>query len=99
MNHHTLTKHLRRWANARESRNTPGGHGKTGTALLRDAADRIESLEKAYFQACTNLATIRPSHIEGATIGDDAQRYHDALLAGWGGIDGWDAHSQPRGDE
>lgn len=46
-------------------------------------------LERAYWQACTNLATVRPSDIEGATIGDDAERYHDALLAGWGGIQGW----------
>ena len=47
-------------------------------------------LERAYAQACTNLATVRPSDVEGATIGEDAQRYHDALLAGWGGIQGWD---------
>lgn len=41
----TVTQRLRRWADARETRNTPGGHGKTGTQLLRQAADRIEYLE------------------------------------------------------
>ena len=40
----SLVARLRRWANARERRNTPGGHGKTGTALLRDAADRLEAV-------------------------------------------------------
>ena len=40
-----LTYRLRRWANARERRN-PCGYGKTGTALLREAADRIEELER-----------------------------------------------------
>lgn len=39
-----LTYRLRRWADAREKRN-PFGHGKTGTALLREAAERIEELE------------------------------------------------------
>ncbi len=57
-----------------------------------------QRLEKAYAQACTNLATIRPSGIEGATIGDDADRYHDALLAGWGGIEGWDGREALAGD-
>jgi hypothetical protein len=38
----TLVAQLRRWATARERRN-PGGHGKTGTALLREAADVIEA--------------------------------------------------------
>ena len=57
----------------------------------------LDAIEKAYMQACTNLATIRPSGIEGATIGDDAQRYHDALLAGWGGIEGWDEHDMVDG--
>lgn len=57
----------------------------------------LTALRRAYAQACTNLATIRPSGIEGATVGDDAKRYQDALLAGWGGIEGWDAnsHAQP----
>lgn len=36
---------LHRWANARERRN-PFGHGKTGTALLRQAALRLEQLDQ-----------------------------------------------------
>ena len=39
-----LSYGLRRWANARTRRN-PFGHGKTGTALLNDAADYIDKLE------------------------------------------------------
>lgn len=54
------------------------------------ACAEARRMERAYAQACTNLATIRPSGIDGSTIGDDAQRYRDALLAGWGGIEGWD---------
>lgn len=57
----------------------------------------VRKLERAYAQACTNLATVRPSDYEGATIGDDAQRYQDALLAGWGGIQGWDEHAASSG--
>jgi len=38
----TLVGRLRRWADARERRN-PLGHGKTGTKLLREAADVIEA--------------------------------------------------------
>lgn len=41
----TVTQRLRRWADAREQRNTPGGHGRAGTELLRQAADRVEYLE------------------------------------------------------
>ena len=62
--------------------------------LHRVGTEALDALERAYAQACTNLATIRPSGIEGATIGDDAQRYHDALLAGWGGIEGWDDRAE-----
>lgn len=39
-----LIADLRRWAAAREGRNTPGGHGTTGTAKLRAAADELEAL-------------------------------------------------------
>jgi hypothetical protein len=39
-----ISYRLRRWADARAKRN-PFGHGKTGTALLRDAADHIDKLE------------------------------------------------------
>ena len=53
---------------------------------------REDALRRAYWQACTNLATVRPSDYPGSTIEDDARRYHDALLAGWGGIQGWDEH-------
>ncbi len=60
--------------------------------------DALVALLTAFRQACTNLATIRPSGIEGATLGDDADRYHDALLAGWGGIEGWDSREALAGD-
>jgi hypothetical protein len=43
----SLIPSLRRWADAREKRNTRGGHGATGTALLREAADEIEQLAEA----------------------------------------------------
>ena len=35
---------LDRWANARERRNGVGGHGETGTKLLRDAASALRRL-------------------------------------------------------
>lgn len=39
--HRELAARLDRWANARERRNGPGGHGKEGTALLRAAAQAL----------------------------------------------------------
>lgn len=42
----TVVDRLRRWANARERRNGRGGHGKTGTELLRVAADELDRYEQ-----------------------------------------------------
>lgn len=96
-------KRLRVWAEAVLAAEKPDvdrghdGRAKISQRVAVEAAeellallDSLDALERAYAQACTNLATIRPSGIEGAAIGDDAERYHDALLAGWGGIEGWD---------
>ena len=44
----TLPERLERWADAREKRNTPGGHGSTGTALLREAAKRLRALDQEF---------------------------------------------------
>ena len=38
-----VVERLRRWADSRDLRN-PGGHGRAGTALLREAATEIERL-------------------------------------------------------
>jgi hypothetical protein len=53
------------------------------------ALDRIEELERAYRQACMNLATVRPDLSRNLSLGENADLYYDALLAGWGGIEGW----------
>jgi hypothetical protein len=42
----TTEEHLERWAAARERRNGPDGHGKTGTNLLREAAQEIRNLKQ-----------------------------------------------------
>jgi hypothetical protein len=56
-----------------------------------EAAERErDNLERAYRQACTNLATIRPDMSREFSIGETADLYYDALLAGWGGIEGYD---------
>jgi hypothetical protein len=41
----TVEARLDRWAAARERRNGVGGHGKSGTELLREAAKQIRTLE------------------------------------------------------
>jgi hypothetical protein len=50
---------LRRWALARERRNGPGAHGKNGTALLREAANRIDELELRLAECETDAALAR----------------------------------------
>jgi hypothetical protein len=59
-----------------------------------------DSLERAYRQACTNLATIRPDLTRDFSVGETADLYYDALLAGWGGIEGYDPgrHSEEPSD-
>ena len=44
-----------------------------------------------------NLATIRPDlSREDFTLGDQADLWYDALLAGWGGIEGYDPGREPK---
>lgn len=68
----SLVQKLNRWARARERRNTPGGHGATGTALLREAATRIERAEKALSEATWDLAnyTFRGKDV---SLGEEAE--------------------------
>ena len=42
-NRKLVIRKLRMWADARDRRN-PEGHGKTGTALLREAAELLEAV-------------------------------------------------------
>lgn len=59
--------------------------------------EQKEALERAYRQACMNLATIQPDLTrEGDwTLGEFADLYYDALLDGWGGILGYDRGRKP----
>ncbi len=52
------------------------------------AEEALRQTERAFAQACTNLAVLRPDGRD-MSIGEIADLYRDALLAGWGGIQGW----------
>lgn len=53
-----LVSRLNRWANARERRNSPGGHGKEGTALLREAASGLEAQQERLADALQLLSRL-----------------------------------------
>ena len=58
--------------------------------------DEVLSLDRSFRQACMNLATIRPDPTrDGFTLADQAGLWHDALMAGWGGIEGYDPGRKP----
>lgn len=65
------------------------------TLDLPDALGAYDGLERAYRQACTNLATIRPDLTRDLSLGEQADLYYDALLDGWGGIEGYDPGRKP----
>ena len=52
------TDRLRRWADARAERN-PWGHGTTGTALLREAADVIDEQDREILRLQGLLDSLR----------------------------------------
>lgn len=68
-----------------------------GETTERKLKEQKEALERAYRQACMNLATIQPDLTrEGDwTLGEFADLYYDALLDGWGGILGYDPGRKP----
>lgn len=43
---------------------------------------------RALAQACTNLA-MTSFRGKDTSLGEEAQRWQDALLAGWAGVEGW----------
>jgi hypothetical protein len=46
------------------------------------------ALNRAYRQACTNLA-VRSFHGKDISLAEEAELWQEALLAGWSGIEGW----------
>lgn len=53
-----------------------------------DPLAQFDALVKAYRQACSNLAC---SSFRGkdTSLGEEADRWEAALLAGWSGVEGW----------